>query len=150
VADSLDGAGLEFDPFDSVFTDALRGTGFAFRKFKSAFRGPESTRPWTNDNIDLDDLFEQSPRSEVNGSEYDIVLSEDQALNGIEKELVRNGKRLKVRIPAGVTAGSRIRLRNALKTTDGRQGDITITIKVKWPAARRLNQAQVLFPVQLV
>ena len=76
-------------------------------------------------------MFEQSPRSEVNGSEYDIVLSEDQALKGIEKELVRNGKRLKVRIPAGVTAGSRIRLRNALKTTDGRQEDITITIKVK-------------------
>ena len=62
---------------------------------------------------------------------YDIVLSEEQAFKGMEKELVRKGKRLKVKIPPGVKMGSRIRLRNALKTTDGQPGDIIIIIKVK-------------------
>ena len=62
---------------------------------------------------------------------YDIVLSEEQAFKGMEKELVRKGKRLKVKIPAGTKMGSRIRLRNALKTTDGQPGDIIISIKVK-------------------
>ena len=48
-----------------------------------------------------------------------------------EKELVRKGKKLKVKIPAGVNTGSKVRLRNALKTTDWQRGDIIINIKVK-------------------
>jgi len=67
----------------------------------------------------------------VSSVNYDIVLSEEQAFKGMEKELVRKGKRLKVKIPPGVKMGSRIRLRNALKTTDGQPGDIIISIKVK-------------------
>jgi len=67
----------------------------------------------------------------VSSVNYDIVLSEEQAFKGMEKELVRKGKRLKVKIPPGVKMGSRIRLRNALKTTDGQPGDIIIIIKVK-------------------
>ncbi|MFC1943685.1 DnaJ C-terminal domain-containing protein [Chloroflexota bacterium] len=49
----------------------------------------------------------------------------------MEKDLVRKGKKLKVRIHAGVKTGSKVRLRNALKTTDGQPGDIIISIKVK-------------------
>jgi len=48
----------------------------------------------------------------------------------MEKELIRNGKQLKVNIPAGVKMGSRIKLRNALETTDGQPGDIIISIRI--------------------
>ena len=49
----------------------------------------------------------------------------------MEKELIRNGKRFKVNIPAGVKRGSRIKLRAALETTDDQPGDIVISISVK-------------------
>ena len=51
-------------------------------------------------------------------------------MKGMEKELIRNGKRLKIIIPAGVKTGSKIRLRNALYKTDGQFGDIFIIIKI--------------------
>jgi DnaJ-class molecular chaperone len=49
----------------------------------------------------------------------------------MEKDLPRNGKRLRVTIPAGTQPGTRIRLRNARMTTDGIPGDIFITVDVK-------------------
>jgi DnaJ-class molecular chaperone len=61
---------------------------------------------------------------------YEIVLNKEQAAKGIEKELIRKGKKLKVAIPAGVMMGSKIRLRDALNTTDKKPGDIIISIKI--------------------
>ena len=61
---------------------------------------------------------------------YEITLTNEQADKGVEKDLVRKGKKLKVKIPAGVKAGSKVRLKNALKTTDGKSGDIIINVKV--------------------
>lgn len=49
----------------------------------------------------------------------------------MEKDLVRKGKRIKVKIPAGVKHGTKVRLRNAQQITDGKSGDILITVKVK-------------------
>jgi DnaJ-class molecular chaperone len=49
----------------------------------------------------------------------------------MQKELIRNGKRLKLNIPAGVKKGSRIKLRNALETTDDQPGDIIISISIE-------------------
>jgi len=58
-------------------------------------------------------------------------LTHEQAVKGLEKDLVRNGKKLKVKIPATVKTGSKVRLKNALNLTDGRPGDIMIHVKVK-------------------
>jgi thioredoxin 1 len=76
--------------------------------------------------------------SEVTGQEnaaqpvrYEIALEFDEAGRGVTKRLVRNNKRLEVNIPAGVVTGSVVKLTNALQVTDGRPGDILITIKVK-------------------
>ena len=49
----------------------------------------------------------------------------------MEKDLVRRGKKLRVKIPAGVKNGSKVRLRNARQLTDGQSGDIIIVVKVK-------------------
>ena len=44
---------------------------------------------------------------------------------------MRKGKKLNVKIPAGVKTGSKVRLRNARQVTDGQPGDILIHIKVQ-------------------
>ena len=125
------GAGLEVDFLDNIFDDNFKGRGFTFHTFRRRFSGAGSTRFETQRGIDLEDLFEQEQSSQVSSVNYEIVLNKEQAFKGMEKELVRKGKRLEVKIPAGVKMGSRIRLRNALKTTDDQPGDIIIDIKVK-------------------
>ena len=84
----------------------------------------------TQTGIDLEDLFKAEEVPEASAS-YEIVLNKEQATAGVEKELVRKGKRLNIKIPTGVKTGSRIRLSNALETTDGQPGDIVICIKVE-------------------
>jgi len=131
LANDFDGTSLGFDFLNGIFDDSFRGTGFAFQRFRKGFGGLGGARFETQGSIDLEELFEQPQSPKVSSLNYEIVLSKEQAFKGMEKELVRKGKRLKVRIPAGVKTGGRIRLRNALKTTDGQPGDIVITIKVK-------------------
>lgn len=131
LTDEFGGSGLKYDFLDNIFDDNLRGTGFAFRKFRREFLGREDIRFETQESADLEDLFSQTQNPKVSSVKYEIVLSQEQAFKGIEKELVRKGKRLKVKIPADVRTGSKIRLRDALETTDGQPGDIIISIKVK-------------------
>jgi thioredoxin 1 len=62
---------------------------------------------------------------------YELALSAEEARQGATKLLSRNGKRLKVNIPAGVDTGSVVKLSNALQITDGHPGDILILVKIK-------------------
>jgi DnaJ-class molecular chaperone len=125
------GAGLEFDFLDNIFGDNTIGRGFAFHKFRRGFSKPGGMRFEAHGRTEFEDLFEQAKSPKMPSANYEISLSKEQSFKGVEMELVRNGKRLKVKIPAGAKNGSRIRLRNALKTTDGQLGDIFISIKVK-------------------
>jgi len=65
---------------------------------------------------------------------YDMMLSEQEASAGISRVLERGGKRLEVKIPARTRTGQTIRLRNALRITDGRDGDILISVRVQTAA----------------
>jgi thioredoxin 1 len=67
----------------------------------------------------------------VNLIRYELAITAEEARVGIKKILSRHGKRLEVNIPSGATAGSKIKLTNALQLTDGQPGDILIQIKVK-------------------
>lgn len=125
------GDSLGVDFLDDIFGDGLRGRGSGFRTFRREFNSSRRTRFETQNGIDLEDLFEQGKNTEVSTVIHEIVLNKAQALKGMEKELVRNGKRLNINIPAGVETGSRIKLRNALEITDGKPGDIIISISVK-------------------
>ena len=62
---------------------------------------------------------------------YEITITGEQAARGLEKDLVRKGTRLRMKTPAGVEPGTKVRLRNACQITDGQPGDIMILVKVK-------------------
>jgi curved DNA-binding protein len=125
------GAGLRFDFLDNIFGDSLRGTGFSFKSFGRGFGRRRGMRFETQDGINLEEIFGQAQRSQGRDVRYEITISDEQATKGLEKDLVRRGKKLRVKIPAGVKSGNRVRLSNARKVTDGQPGDIIITVKIK-------------------
>ena len=125
------GSGLGFDFLDNVFGDVLKGRGFSFRTFSRGFGGPRGIRFEAPGGIDLEEIFgraKPSPRREVR---YEITVTREQAAQGLEKDLIRKGKKLRVKIPAGVKTGTKVKLRNARQITDGQPGDIIILVKVK-------------------
>lgn len=66
--------------------------------------------------------------------QYDLELTRAQATNGTEATLeVRGGRRLKVRVPAGVQAGQRLRLRGEGEPGNGggKPGDLYIKLHLK-------------------
>jgi len=127
------GSGLGFDFLDNIFGDFLKGRGFSFRTFSRGFGSPGRVRFEAPGGIDLEEIFGRTqypppPRQEVR---YDITINKEQATQGLEKDLVRKGRKLRVKIPAGVKTGTRIRLRDAQQITDGQPGDIIILVKVR-------------------
>lgn len=86
------GFGGQQGPF--TYTYSTNGQGFDFGGFSDPF-----------------DIFEQffggaaRPRRPV----YSITISFDDAVHGTEKEVTIDGKKQKIKIPAGVDRGSRIR-----------------------------------------
>lgn len=123
------GAGLGFDFLDDIFSEFLGGRRFSFKQFSRGFGGPRGVRFETPGGINLDEIFGQ--RAQTQDVRYEITLTREQATRGLEKDLTRRGKTLKVKIPAGIKTGTKVRLRNARQITDGQPGDILITVKVK-------------------
>ncbi len=122
------GAGLRFDFLDSIFGEILKGRGFSFRAYSAGAPGGGG---FGAAGIDLDEILRQASRHQRREARYNITISQAQAARGLEKDLVRKGKKLKVKIPAGIKSGMMVRLRNARQITDGQPGDIIIHINVK-------------------
>ena len=126
----LGGAGLGFDFLDDIFGDFLKGRGSSF-SFRSLGGRPGrvifEARP--GQEINLDEIFGQARRpQEVH---YELAISRGEASQGVKKILKRRGKRLEVKIPAGVRTGNVVRLKNARQISDGSPGDILIKVIVK-------------------
>jgi curved DNA-binding protein len=123
-------AGLGFDFLDNIFGDSLRGKSFSFKIYSRGSGGPGGTRFEVPRGINLEEIFAQAqpPRQDVR---YEITITGEQAAQGLEKDLKRRGKTLRVKIPPGVKTGSKVRLRNARQITDGQPGDIMILVNVK-------------------
>ena len=83
--------------------------------------------------VNLDEILKQAQaqRQGVEDERYEITITKDQASKGMEKDLVRRGKRLRVKIPAKIKNGTVVKLTNARQITDGMPGDILIKVKVK-------------------
>ena len=124
------GAGLRFDFLDDIFGDFLKGRGssFTFRSFGGRpGRVRFEARP--GQEINLDEIFGKARiPQEVH---YELAISRGEASEGVKKILKRRGKRLEVKIPAGVKTGNVVRLRNARQISDGSPGDILIKVIVK-------------------
>ena len=125
------GSHLSFDFLDDIFGDALRDKSFSFRVFSHGFGGSQGVRFGSRRGINLEEIFAQAQRPQRQDVRYEIAITKEQAAQGLEKDLVRRNKRLRVKIPAGVKTGTKVRLRNARQITDGQPGDIMILVKVK-------------------
>jgi curved DNA-binding protein len=120
------GSGLRFDFLDDIFGEFMkggRGRSFSFKVYSRGTGAPGGVR--------LENIFGQRQRPQRRQVRYEITISKEQATKGMEKDLVRNGKKLRVKIPAGIKSGTKVRLRNARRITDGQPGDIIILVKVK-------------------
>ena len=124
------GAGLRFDFLDDVFGDFLkdRGSSFSFRSFGGR-PGRVRFEARRGQEINLDEILGQARRPQ--DVHYELAIGQGEALQGVTKTLKRGGKRLEVKIPAGVRTGSVVRLRNARQISDGLPGDILIRVIVK-------------------
>jgi len=121
------GAGLRFDFLDDIFGDFLKGRGSSF-SFGGGRPGRVRFEARPGQEINLDEIFGQARRpQEVH---YELAISRGEALQGVRKVLKRGGKRLEVKIPAGVRTGNVVRLRNARQISDGSPGDILIKVIV--------------------
>lgn len=125
------GSGLGFGFLDDIFGDLLKGRGFSFRTFRRGGRSREGIRSQTRRGNDLGEIFSRGQHRQNHDIRYEIVISKEQAAQGLEKDLVRKGKKLRVKIPGGVGTGSKVKLRSAREITDGQPGDIVILVKVK-------------------
>ena len=124
------GAGLRLDFLDDVFGDILKGRGSSFSFGGSAGRpGRVRFEARPGQEINLNDIFGQARRSQE--ARYELAISRGEAAQGVKKILKRKGKRLEVKIPAGVKTGSVVRLKNARQISDGSPGDILIKVMVK-------------------
>jgi DnaJ-class molecular chaperone len=124
------GAGLRFDFLDDIFGDFLKGRGSSFSSGSFGGRPGKvvfEARP--GQGIDLDEIFSQARRSQE--VRYELAVSQKEASRGVTKILKRKGKKLEVKIPAGVKTGSVVKLRNARQISDGLPGDILIKVVVK-------------------
>ncbi|RLC94003.1 MAG: hypothetical protein DRI39_00815 [Chloroflexi bacterium] len=126
------GAGLGFGFLDDIFGDFLKGMGssFTFRTY-SRPGGRARSGPGSRIRVNLDEILEQARRAQQQDVRYELTINADEASKGTKKTLTRKGKRLEVKIPAGVKSGSIVRLRNARQVTDRQPGDILVQIKVK-------------------
>ena len=124
------GAGLGLDFLDDIFGDFLQGRGssFSFRSY-SGRPGRVRFEARPGQEINLNDIFNQTRRSQ--GVYYELAINRGEASQGVRKILKRKGKRLEVKIPAGVKTGNVVRLKNARQISDGSPGDILIKLIVK-------------------
>jgi curved DNA-binding protein len=125
------GSGLRFDFLDDIFGDFLKGRGFSFKVFSRGAGGPRGIKFGTPRGINLEEILGKAQRPTSQDVRYEITVTAEQAARGLEKDLIRKGKRLRVKIPAGVRNDTKVRLRNARHTTDGQPGDIIILVRVK-------------------
>ena len=125
------GSGLGFDFLDNIFGDIFKGRGGSFRTFRRRPGGRGGVHFEAPGGINLEEIFGRPQPAHRPEIRYEITLTREQAAQGLEKDLVRRGHKLRVKIPAGAKNGTRIKLRHARQATDGQPGDITILVKVK-------------------
>ncbi len=75
-------------------------------------------------------IADQPEKQETGSVTYELKLTGDEARAGVTRVLSRNDKRIEVKVPPSTRDGQTVWLRNALKLTDGVDGDILIRVLV--------------------
>lgn len=118
----MDGAGLRIDFLNEIFGEALRGSYSGRGRFGSIrFEVPG--------DVGLEELLRRSGMA-AEPARYELTITAAEAKKGTRKVLVRNGKRVEIKVPA-VKSNSVLKLKGALESTDNRPGDILIRVKVR-------------------
>jgi len=125
------GAGLGYDFLDEIFGNFTKPRGFSFHQYATDGSGRIFFTTPEDENLEESYYTQQPQRRSSQNVNYEISITREQASSGMEKDLTRNGKRLRVKIPAHIKPGTRIKLSNARLTTDGVPGDIYIKVNVK-------------------
>ena len=73
---------------------------------------------------------DQPEKQDTSSVTYELKLTGDEARAGVTRVLSRNDKRIEVKVPPSTRNGQTVWLRNALKLTDGVDGDILIRVLV--------------------
>jgi DnaJ-class molecular chaperone len=118
-------SGLGVDFLQSIFGDALRRSGGHF----TVSYGPRSSVRFTNINPEY--FFHQTRGPHGHDVRYELTITRAEAKKGTKKMLTRKGKKIEVKVPAGVKSGNVLKLSNACQVTDGYPGDILIKIKTR-------------------
>ncbi|MBI2059326.1 MAG: J domain-containing protein [Nitrospirae bacterium] len=128
------GGGVQFDLggfdlgdlFDGIFGGrGGRGRGGSADPRDGSFRRPRSGAEWGG--------FGQQQMPHGGDLEYTLELEFDQAIEGYTAGINVNGEIIKVKIPAGVDNGSRVRVRQkgAVSPFGGPRGDLYIRVLVR-------------------
>ncbi|MFT3925608.1 MAG: DnaJ C-terminal domain-containing protein [Myxococcales bacterium] len=138
------GAGRSGASFEEIFGNA--GPGAGAKRGRSGFGGTLEDLFGGN----IDELFGRGgmggfgnraggaasggAAGKVPDQESEITIGFDEAMSGVEKELtIQEGqqqRRLRVRIPAGVSDGGKVRLRGQGSRRGNAAGDLVLTVKV--------------------
>jgi len=127
------GAGMRSDFLGDIFGDLFRGRGSSRKRSSTGFGGSGGMRfkTFPGGGINLNEIFGQAQRQNHQDVRYEITIARQEALQGTKKTLTRKGKRLEVKIPAGIKTGNTVTLRNARQLTDGLPGNILVKVVVK-------------------
>lgn len=107
------------DFFESVFGRGFSGGGG--KAGRDPFAGQQQRDPFAGQKV-------QKGRDIT----AEIEISLEEAWQGITKSFTLNGKKMKVKIPAGIESGKRLKLSGrGEKVSGGKPGDLLITVNIK-------------------
>jgi len=132
-------------PFDDLHFDfgSLGDLSSIFEQFFSRASGPRPARR---------NMRRSGPRGE--NIEHEVYVSLEEAAHGTEREIVLTGpegttERIRFKIPAGVTEGQRIRIREKGQEGPGGRGDLIVRCHLSPHPLFRVEGRDLLYDLRL-
>lgn len=122
---------------DEVFNDLFAGLKAKTQAQRDSQTKPEAEaarKPDPKPEPQVSETSSPGPKDseETQDSHYNLSISFDESARGTSRRVkLPNGKRLDVKIPAGVTSGQQIRLKGQGKSEAGSGGDAILEINVE-------------------